>query len=336
MLISGIRKWSSRQACTPVSDVGSCFYGGMDSNPDHANPDQVLRDLAASQHGIVTFQQALAAGLSPQGLNRRVSNGSLVRLHPEIYALHGVAPSPRQTLLGAVLWGGPGSGASHRAAAWLWDLDGSSPTLEITTSRRLESSKVIAHRRPPIATRDLKSAQGIPVTSIDLTLFDLAAVLDEDALEDSLDSALRKRLTSVNRLRLRLRETTRRKGIQSLRSLVDERASNGGPSASRFETRLNRLLSSHGLPALRQFTVWDGGEFVARVDFSYPHARVIVEADSYRWHSSKRAWQRDIERRNQLTSLGWQIIHVTWDDLTRRPNETLDRIRASLQPRLFA
>lgn len=134
---------------------------------------------------------------------------------------------------------------------------------------------------------------------------------------------------------MRLRQDSGRRGTQTLRRLLDERGADGHPTQSRFETRLNRLLLTGGLPALRQFTVWNGGEFVARVDFCYPDAKLIVEADSYRWHSGKRAWQRDMERRNQLTELGWQIIHITWEDLTRRPQETLTRIRALLQPQLF-
>jgi very-short-patch-repair endonuclease len=176
---------------------------------------------------------------------------------------------------------------------------------------------------------------GIQATSIDRTLLDLSAVLELESLEDALDSALRKRLTSVARLKLRVSQQAGKRGMKNLRKLLDERSSDGQPTESRFETRLNRLLQDGGLPPLRQFTVWDGGEFVARVDFCYPEAKVIVEADSYRWHSGKRAWQRDLERRNQLTALGWQIVHITWDDLIRRPRATLSRVRALMQPQLF-
>ena len=176
--------------------------------------------------------------------------------------------------------------------------------------------------------------QGIPTTSVDRTILDLAAVADIDELEDALDAALRKRLTSLARLRLRLRNEEGRRGMRNLRALLRDREADGGPSHSRFETRLNRLLLSRGLPALRQYTIWDGGKFVARVDFCYPEAKLIVEADSLRWHSSRRAWQRDIERRNHMTALGWQVLHVTWEDLTRRPDQTVARIRALLQPQL--
>ena len=188
--------------------------------------------------------------------------------------------------------------------------------------------------KPARSQRRTTEIDGIPVTRIERTLIDLAAVIDIDRLEDALDCALRRRLTSVGRLRLRLRAEAGRRGIGKLRVLLAERDGDGQPSASRFETRLNRLLVRSGLPAARQFTIWDGGAFVARVDFCFPEAKVIVEADSYRWHSSKRAWQRDRHRRNPLTELGWQILHVTWDDLIRRPEETIRRLRALLQPRL--
>ena len=261
-------------------------------------------------------------------LSRRLAKGRLVRLHREVYAIAGTPPSWHQTLLAAVLWGGPGSAASHRAAATLWKLDGIERALEITTPRRLDSHSVISHRNEPLPSHDLKLIDGIPTTGIDRTLFDLSGVVEISVLEDALDAALRKRLTSVARLRLRLRQTSGRRGVKNLRKLLDERTNDGQPTQSRFETRLNRLLVDGGLPPLRQFTVWDGGEFVARVDFCYPDAKLIVEADSYRWHSSKRAWERDLERRNQLTELGWQIVHITWNDLMRRPDATLGRLRA--------
>lgn len=298
-------------------------------------PDQKIAEIASRQYGVVSRAQALSAGLSSAAITRRLSSGRLLRLHREVYALPGVPTSRSQTLIAAVLWAGPGSAASHRAAAELWKLDGVETMIEISTPRRLNSDVVVSHRVDPIPLQDLKVIEGIACTGIDRTLMDLAAVLDIDRLEDALDSALRKRLTSPARLRMRLQRETGRRGVSKLNKLLLERGRDGKPTESRFETRLNRLLIDGGLPALRQFTVWDGGQFVARVDFCYPEAKLIVEADSYRWHSGRKAWQRDIERRNQLTALGWQIIHITWDELTRKPTATLARIRNLMQPQLF-
>jgi len=181
---------------------------------------------------------------------------------------------------------------------------------------------------------DLTEIDGVPVTKIERTLLDLSGVSDPDSLEEAVDCALRRRLTTVSRLRLRLRSGSGRHGIKKLRSILAERDDKGRPSASAFETRLNRLLLRSGLPAMREYTIWDGGEFVARVDFCFPDSKLIIEADGYRWHSGRRAWQRDRERRNRLTELGWTVIQATWTDLMQRPAQTIERIRNLLQPRL--
>jgi very-short-patch-repair endonuclease len=193
---------------------------------------------------------------------------------------------------------------------------------------------VAIHITPPLTFDDIRHIDGIPVTTPERTIIDLAAVEDPDRLEDALDSALRRRLTTVRRLQLRMRAESGRKGVGKLRRLLDERDGAGRPSESRFETRLNRLLLTHGLPPTRQFKIWNGGDFVARVDFCFVEARLIIEADGYQWHSSRRAWQRDRERRNELTALGWQVIQVTWDDVTRNADRTVERIRSLLQPQL--
>ena len=245
-----------------------------------------------------------------------------------------VPPSTKQLLFAACRWGGAGSAASHRSAAALWELDGFDlNAFEIWSPRQLKSNRVVA-RVGSLPVADISEVDGIPVTRIERTLVDLAAVVDVDRLEDALDSALRRRLTTVNRLRLRVRSESGRHGIGKLRGLLDERDDRGRPSASRFETRLNRLLIRSGFPAMREYKIWNGGEFVARVDFCFPEAKLIIEADGFRWHSGRRAWQRDRERRNQLTAMGWRVIQATWDDLTRRPTETVEKIRALLQPQL--
>ncbi|MGH2727306.1 MAG: DUF559 domain-containing protein, partial [Actinomycetota bacterium] len=63
----------------------------------------------------------------------------------------------------------------------------------------------------------------------------------------------------------------------------------------------------------------------------YPDKLLAVEVDGYRWHSGRIRWQRDLTRRNELTRLGWRVIHVTADDLARRPNETILRLAAAVR-----
>ena len=80
----------------------------------------------------------------------------------------------------------------------------------------------------------------------------------------------------------------------------------------------------------RQVVIEEGGRFVGRVDFYFEHAKVIIEADSFMWHSGRREWERDRVRRNDLTLLGWMVLHVTWAQIHDQPRETAARLRRAL------
>jgi very-short-patch-repair endonuclease len=98
-----------------------------------------------------------------------------------------------------------------------------------------------------------------------------------------------------------------------------------------LEARLWKLLRRSRLPRpILQYEVRDGRRLVARVDFAWPDRAVAVEADGYRFHGDVAAWGRDLRRRNELTGRGWRVVHVTWADVTRRPDEVLAVIGRAL------
>lgn len=67
------------------------------------------------------------------------------------------------------------------------------------------------------------------------------------------------------------------------------------------------------------------------VDFAFPASCLAIEADGYRWHSGRVHWEHDRERRNRLTLAGWRVIHVTWSDLSRRPEAVIETVRRALE-----
>jgi very-short-patch-repair endonuclease len=67
-----------------------------------------------------------------------------------------------------------------------------------------------------------------------------------------------------------------------------------------------------------------------RVDFAYVDARVAIEADGFRWHSTRQQFDRDRARHNSLTAMGWTVIHVTWEQLREQPDDLIHNIRATL------
>ena len=86
--------------------------------------EQAFAKLAARQYGVVSRKQAIALGLSPFAISRRVMAGKLREVLPGVYAIPGVPRSYCQRLMAAILWAGEGAVACHRAAASLYDLDG--------------------------------------------------------------------------------------------------------------------------------------------------------------------------------------------------------------------
>ena len=234
--------------------------------------------------------------------------------------------------MAACLHAGRGAVVSHRSAAALWRFEGVEPgSVEITTPRRIRCGNMIA-RRSRLSRRHVTSIGPIPVTDPVRTLLDLGAVVTPQIVEQ-IDDALRRGLTTLDRLRRRLRAEggTGRRGAGVLRTLISARDPASAPAESALEARVRRLIAGSRLPApVPQYEVRDQGRLLARVDFAWPDHMVALEADGYRYHSGRAAWQRDLTRRNALTGRGWRILHVTWEDLTRRPKAVTAAIRTAL------
>ncbi len=90
--------------------------------------------IIASQHGLVTRPQALAAGLTRGQIAHRLVTGEWVRVRPQVFAHRAHRPSREQALLAVVLALGDGAAVSHRAAVALWGLRGF-PTAALELSR---------------------------------------------------------------------------------------------------------------------------------------------------------------------------------------------------------
>lgn len=229
---------------------------------------------------------------------------------------------------------GAGATVSHLAAAPLWCLaafEQGPIELTVPQRRRVRVQGVVHHAR--LTALEVTTLDGFRVTTPARTLLDLAAVAPRDRVEEAFDDALRRGLVSIARLRRHLNQEEawrRRRGARVLREILLSREGGSVPE-SVFETRLLRLLRRSCLPdPIRQHEVRSSGRLIARPDFAWPDLLVAVEADGYRWHSGRKKWERDRERRNALTLLGWRIVHVTWTDLAHRPQHLAASIRAAL------
>ena len=93
---------------------------------------QAIAACAAEQHGVVTWDQALARGLTPSMLRRRLESGAWERLFRGVYRVGGSPDTWRQRLLAATFAAGKDAVASHRVAAAIHRLPGGRTGAEIT------------------------------------------------------------------------------------------------------------------------------------------------------------------------------------------------------------
>ncbi|MEO7837528.1 MAG: type IV toxin-antitoxin system AbiEi family antitoxin domain-containing protein [Acidimicrobiales bacterium] len=294
--------------------------------------ERQLGRLARRQHGLVTLAQAIDAGLSPAGVQWRARVGRWNRVAPGVFALAGTAVTWRQRTMAAVLAAGPGAVASHTTAAALYGLSRcpfKGVEITVPTGRSRRSSLGLVHGSVHLDRLDVARIDSVPVTRPARTLVDLAGAVEKAVLEEALDDALIRRLTTLDRLRQRA-QALGASGRNGTRLLREELAAwaEGDLVEEVAEMRMIRRLVANGQPKpVLQHEVSDGnGRFVARLDAAYPEERVGLEMNGFRWHGTPRAFARDPARLRRLAAMGWLILPCTPVDLAGAGTELAEQV----------
>lgn len=283
---------------------------------------------------MISREQAVEAGMRPNVIDARLRSGRWVRVHPRVYRPRGAPTSWHGQLMAALLWAGPRSFASHRAAARLYGLEGAERApVEIAQWTGRARPGVLVHRLRAQDRPETRIVDGLRVSRPERTLLDLAAVVSAPRAGQALDDALRRRLTTLRALRRLLDASSSpgRDGTAGLRILLEIRESSDPRVESELERRLVRLLRTAGLPRpVPQHEVTSRGKVVARLDFAYPDLHLGIETHGYRWHGGPERWRRDMARENRLKRLGWVVLAFTWDDVVADPERVVEEVRSFL------
>lgn len=70
----------------------------------------------------------------------------------------------------------------------------------------------------------------------------------------------------------------------------------------------------------------DEAGFIGVVDLADERLRIVLEADSFEWHGSREGLERDCIRYNRLVADGWVVLRLTWDQVTRHPEQVRDLV----------
>ena len=296
-----------------------------------------LYRIAEKQHGLVTREQALA-GFAEDHLEWLVRSSKLEAIAARVYRIPGSVPTWRQRLLGTVLAAGPGAAASHLSAAALWRLPGfREGPVQVTRPRGRHHSGLIGtvHETTFLPERHRRQVDGISLTSPALTLLHLCARLRSPArAARTLDNALGMKLVSIPDVELLLAEAGRRgrPGTRLMRLLMTERGAGYVPTESELEDLVVAVLAEAGITGVeRQVVLGSADQPIGRVDVYIRRARLIIEAQSRRFHGEWLDTVADEERRAAFIAAGFAFIPVTWQQLVTDPRTFLAAVFTVLE-----
>lgn len=156
-----------------------------------------------------------------------------------------------------------------------------------------------------------------PATSPARTFIDRAAELRLEDLVALGDAMLRQRVVTVEELTALLHWGVGRRGIVRARRavpLLDGRAE----SSMESWTRVILALAGLPPPEVGADIHDEYGTWLAKADLVWRQAKLIVEYDG-RVHLGERQRRIDAQRHNLLVAAGWTVLHVTADEVLRRP-----------------
>jgi very-short-patch-repair endonuclease len=267
-------------------------------------PDARVARLAEKQHGVVAVGQLGGLGLSEASLRGRVAAG---RFHPLHRGVYGVGHRPftfEGRCMAAALACGDGAVVSRRSAAAVWGLldphDGDIHLSIPGRNGRALREGIALHRCPSLTVEQVTRQHGIPVTTAARTLADLRREGPAMAW----------------------RRAVRQAEVLGLRTGIPLRA----PTRSELEDRFLRLCRRHKIPKPEVNERIEGFE----VDFLWRQARLVVETDGFVFHRGPSHFESDRHRDLELRRLGYDVIRLSYSQVTEKPRQVSASLRAAL------
>jgi hypothetical protein len=290
--------------------------------------------------GLRTTAELLAKGMSAQQIRTQLARGDLCLVRHGVYARADMVATLASRRDGthllqaaAVLMATRSTVASHQTAALIHELDilGKLPRDVVLTKRPG------CNRARPLGTRvhwaELSGAQvtekhGMRVTTVARTVVDLARTLEFRAGVVTADSALHGNFVTKAELAAELASARRSRGIQRAMEVVafaDARAESVLESIARVTFR------NCGLPP-PELQVWAGGaEVVGRVDFLWRKFRTVAEVDGLMKYADPARAILQLERDKRLRDAGYEVVHLSWQEITENPAYVAAAIRSAFR-----
>ncbi len=301
---------------------------------------QSIHHLVEQQHGHITRQQALAAGLTLSQVRVRLERGDWRALYPRVYRLCGVPGGWEADVAACLLGAGPHAVVSHASAAQLLGLSrsrriarieltvpygartkpGRIPALPLTTAVRV-------HRTRELARSDITRIKGFPITSTARTIVDLAPRHRRHQIIALVDDAIGGRLVTRSQLYERAKEL--RLGRPHVQHIVDVTEPGAeGSFRSWLERRASEVFTSHGIRGAEWNVPIAEGAVI--LDVLFREAWLPIEVDGPSFHELPAARRKDAARTNLLRPLRLHPLRYTYADIVEEPHRVAYEIRQAL------
>jgi very-short-patch-repair endonuclease len=251
----------------------------------------------------------------------RVRTSWLRRVHYGVYLVGPLESSHSRAMAAVLATGGVGS---HYPAAVLWDWrPPREGPMDVIVPRKLRSRPGIRIHQATLHPQDSTRRHGIPTTTAARTLLDLAATEPTAELERALNEAGLQRRVSVHSLNEQFSRYPRHRGTAALKKLLE---SEPHLTRSDAEIIMRDLIRKSGLPQPEANVRVEGFE----VDLVWRAQRLVVEIDSWAFHSMRRSFEGDRRRDQLLVGKGWRVIRITARQLTYEPHAVVATLATAL------
>jgi very-short-patch-repair endonuclease len=268
-------------------------------------------------------------------VHKRAARYRLHRVYRGVYAVGHPWLTSEGRWMAAVLAYGPEAALSHRSSAAHRGLrPDNRATTDISLPRRSARTRagVRVHATTTLRPEDVTVHEGIPCTTVARTLLDLAEVISRRGVERAVEQAEVLRVFDGRAVDAVLARAAGRRGAGVLRAVLEE-LEDPGLTASDLEEDFLALCRNARVttPEVNPWGALHDEE--KKVDFLWRAERLIVETDSRTFHATRRAFERDRRRDQQLLLAGYQVVRFTWRQVTREPNHVGHTIRTLLAQR---
>ena len=280
-----------------------------------------MNHLFSQQFGMISARQLIEKGCSERTIRRMASEGALQTVLPGVFRSPSW-PMGREQLMVAGCLRNSAAALAFTTAGQIHGLrkmfddrvhllvpHGSSPDLP----------GLVVHRCRKIDPEDIVPlGNGMRVTSVARTLFDVGGVIGHRRVVSALENALDRKLVNMDTMSevtLRLFHR-RRPGSREIRSALLARSDWTSALQSDLEVRVLAAIRRAGLPMpVVQYELSFEDGHIVRFDFAWPHIRVALEVDHSFWHVGSEESRKDKQRDRKVATLNWQTLRITEDDV---------------------